>query len=118
MAVPMKSIPATENQAFERVRVRQMLAKIDQGNASPAGWMYHRQVLPGWPLLLVVLSAILTGRQWRCATVPLNGIRLAMLILIPQPLSRLPQLVWWHVMRRVIIAMGGAKLWAIGSRRT
>ena len=100
--------PSNQNQIFERVRIRQMLAEIDQGNASG-----RLDVSSAGLTRLANAAGSLVGHLDRATMALCDSAikwhRAGYADFDPQPLSSLPQLVWWHVMRRVIIAMGGAK---------
>ena len=99
--------PSNRNQRFERVRIRQMLAKIDQGGASG-----RPDVSPAGLVRLASAAGRLVGHLDRATTGLCDSAftwhPAGYADFDPKPLSGLPQIVWWHVMRRVIMAIGGA----------
>lgn len=99
--------PSNRNQIFERVLIRQMLAKIDQGDATG-----RPDVSSAGLCRLATAAGRLVGHLDK-ATAALCDSAITWhpagyADFDPQPLSCLPQIVWWHVMRRVIMAIGGA----------
>ncbi len=101
--------PSNARLMFERVRLRQMLAKMDHAGAepiaSPVCSLALRRLGVAAARLTSLLDAKALGLMSQAVTWHASGYA----DFSPDIVTGLPQSVWWRLMRPVILAIGGGE---------
>ncbi len=96
--------PSNDSRAFERVRVRQVLARLDQKTVdSDVGSANLMRLARAAGCLTTTLDRTVESLMESSFTFHEAGYARFK----PVHLSNLPQPVWWQIMRRIIVAIGG-----------